>query len=170
METPVSEEWKYLHGRYFDLRHRVIANLLYQQERQSRLETREGVVKVLSLVSGTAALAKIANPAVVGVAASIIFIGTAASLVFSWGNKARDASKRSTEWAALENDIDHVGERNFTEQQVNEWLARCSSIESGEPAPNQALLNICSERATGILKGTFNGKRTPNWRPIIFIP
>lgn len=166
----MSEEWKYLHKRYFDLRHRVIANRLYQQEKQSRLETREGVVKVLSLVSGTAALAKIANPVVVGAAAIIIFIGTAASLVFSWGNKARDASKRSTEWASLEKDIDHVGERNFTEQQVNDWLSRCSSIESGEPAPNRALLNICSERTTRILNGTFNEKPTPSWHFIIFIP
>lgn len=166
----MSEEWKYLHGRYFDLRHRVISNRLYQQERQSRLESREGVVKVFSLASGTAALAKIADPMVVSVAASIIFIGTAASLVFSWGNKARDAAKRSTEWAALEKDIDHVGARNFTEQQVNEWLSSCSSIENGEPAPNRALFNICSERATRILRGTFNSKPTPGWHFIIFIP
>lgn len=104
------------------------------------METREGLVKVASLLAGSVALANVASPSVVRWAAAVIFCGTAASLVFAWGAKARDAARRSSDWAALERDIDSAGERHFTEVMLDAWTARCSEIEASEPKANERML------------------------------
>lgn len=161
----------YLWGRRCEIRLRVYSNRLYQQERQRIFEFREGLVKVASLAAGSVAIAKVAHPEQVQYSVAAIFIGTAASLVFGWGNKARDAAKRSTEWARLEQEIESAGERNFTESQLSEWAAKCSEIEHGEPAAHPGLwertyLQACKSLGHEPEKPS---SRLTRWRPAIIV-
>lgn len=161
-------EIEYLHNRHFNLRVRVLANLLYQQKRQSIFETREGFVKVASLAAGSVALTKVADPGAVNAMIAVIFVGTAGSLVFGWSTKAKDAAKRCSEWTGLQAEIDRVGERGYTEEQLCQWQASCTSIESGEPSPNTRLFGNCtSKAATALGSPGAKTKRMPWW---LFVP
>lgn len=148
-----NDQW----NRRQDLRIRALSNRRYQLERQRVMEWREGAVKVASLAAGSVAVTRIADAALIYSAVAVIFVGTSSSLVFGWGNKARDAAKRAAEWVAIDADIAEAGERDFTEQQLNSWEARCNRIESGEPAPNQVLLECCHQLACTALGRTASG-------------
>lgn len=146
-EHAANQDHEYLHGRRFDIRVQVRMNRHYQQRRQAAMELREGLVKVCSLIAGSVALANVTSPQIVQAAAAVVFAGTAGALVFGWGAKARDAAKRFVDWVALERDIDAKGERGFTEADLDAWQARCTDIESGEPAPNRRMLMQCHAAA-----------------------
>jgi hypothetical protein len=162
---------QYLWNRRCSLQQRALANRIYQQERQRIFEMREGVIKVISLLAGSLAFAKVANQEVVMWCAVAITLSSACSLVFGFGNKARDAAKRSSEWALMERDIEAAGERDFTESQLSEWAARCNSLEAGEPAAHPGLFERANARACEAM-GSKQGK--VGWwkmnRPAIFIP
>lgn len=130
---------------------RVVSNRLYQQSRQSIFEWREGVVKVASLIAGSVVFAKVADPVLVTWSVAVIFGGTAASLVFGWGSKARDAARRTAEWTQLESEVEAVGLRAYTEQQLNEWTSRINKIESGEPAQSKGLWARSYSKACEVL-------------------
>lgn len=134
------QEWSYLCGRRHQLVFKVQMNRLYQLRRQATMEWREGLVKVLSLAAGSVAFAKVSDPTVVQWAAAFIFCGTAASMVFGWGAKARDASRRASQWISLLRDIQGAGERTFTEAQLDAWTAQANELESTEPPANERLL------------------------------
>ena len=147
-------EWDYLHSRRCRVVLRALSNRLYQQDRARIMERREGLVKAASLVAGSFAFANVVDPAAVKVSAAVIFAGTALSLVFGWGNKARDSMKRVNDWVSLERDIEAAGERRFSEEQVDQWTARCNEIEAGEPASNERRFELAYLRACEALGQT----------------
>ena len=140
-------EYEYLFNRRCDVRQRVLANRIYYQERQRIFEFREGLIKVVSILAGSYAFAKVADSTIVGWCAIAITTSSAASLVFGFGTKARDSAKRSSEWAMLERDIELAGERHFTEDQLSQWASRCNEIEAGEPAAHPGLFERANHRA-----------------------
>lgn len=144
----------YLWQRRHDIKMRVVTNRLYQLRRSGLFDLREGIVKALSLVAGSVALSRTVPESAVHWCLVVICIGTSASLVFGWGQKSRDAARRATEWATLEQQIEAVGERGFTEEQLNTWAARANEIETTEPSPNHRLLEQCHDRACMVLGGT----------------
>ncbi len=169
IEMTQPSEADYLWQKRFDVLLRVRMNRIYQQRRQALMESREGFVKVSSLIAGSAAIAKVTSPEVIAACVAVIFSGTASALVFNWGNKGRDAARRVGEWTSLEREIELVGERDFTEAQVNQWTSRCNEIESSEPEPNKWLLEKAYVRACE----TLGAKPSPaETRPIFspFIP
>jgi hypothetical protein len=147
------ENHDYLWKRRHEVKVRALTNRLYYQERQRIFEWREGFIKAASILAGSVAFARIADPQIIQWCAVIITGGSTASLVFGYGNKARDSAKRSAEWAMLERDIELMGERDFTEKQINEWYARANELEAGEPAAHHILLERCYERAVEAVGG-----------------
>lgn len=144
---------EYLHHRRYKIKERALMNRMYYQERQRIFEWREGLIKAASIVAGSIAFSKVADPDVIKWCAIVITGGSTASLVFGYGNKARDSAKRSAEWTQLERDIEQVGEHGYTEEQLNQWFARANEIEAGEPAAHRILLEKCYERAAKALGG-----------------
>ncbi len=130
-----------------------LIDVLIYQERQRIFELREGIIKAASILASSIAFAKVADPYIIRLCAAFITGASTASLVFGYGNKARDSVKRSSEWALLERDIELVGERDFTEEQINQWFARANEMEAGEPAAHRILLERCYERAVEAFGG-----------------
>jgi hypothetical protein len=157
-ENPVPDalalEFEYLWKRRAALQLRTLMNRIYYQERQRIFETREGIIKVISILGGSLAFSRLAEPAMVQWCAAVITISSAASLVFGFGAKARDSAKRNSEWALLERDIELAGQRNFTEDDLSKWSARCNEIEAGEPAAHPGLMERCYQRACTALGQT----------------
>ena len=166
------EEYQYLWNKRYQLKVRVLANRIYQQERQRRFDFREGAVKAMSIIAGSVAFINIANQDLIKWCLFLITAFNVISLVFGYGAKARDGGKRAGDWTLLERDIDIVGERDFTEQQLNEWLGRCNEIEAGEPAAHQTLMEISTKRANNALGGEYELQLTcfQKVMPIICIP
>jgi hypothetical protein len=165
-------EFEYLSSRRSDIRLRALANRIYQQERQRIFELRDGLVKVVAIVAGSVGFANVADPAIIRWCACAITLTSAASLVFGFGSKARDSSKRAPEWALLERDMERAGERHFTEDQLNEWSARCNEIEAGEPAQHPVLWEECFQRACTALGSMPKASARLGWRrhlPIVFL-
>lgn len=156
-------DFDYLWGRRSDIQLRALTNRLYQQERQRIFELREGFIKAASIFASSVAFAKVTDVAVVQWCAALIAAGSICALVFGFGNKARDAAKRSTEWAQLERDIEAAGQRTFTEDQLAQWAAKANEIEAGEPAANRILLERCYLRACESLGATPEPKGLPWW-------
>lgn len=154
---------KYLWDRRCDVRLRALMNRIYYQERQRIFEFRDGFVKVVALLAGSVAFAKVADAQVIQYCAAAITVTSAGSLVFGFGNKARDSAKRSAEWALLERDIESAGERDYTEDQVNQWAARCNEIEASEPSAHPALLERSYQRACDAL-GSKPIEKSSFWR------
>ncbi|WP_367154678.1 hypothetical protein [Methylomonas sp. HYX-M1] len=167
-----TEERNYLWQRRYEIKLRALMNRMYYLERQRLFEFREGAIKALSIVAGSVALAKVADPDILQICAALITLGSTFSLVFGYGNKARESVKLATEWTQLERDIDSAGERTFTEAQLDQWQARCSEIEAGEPPAHKLLLNRCNERAVKALGGQSDYKLNFIERilPLVLVP
>lgn len=167
-----TDENDYLWKRRCEVKYRAQSNRLYQLERWRIMEWRENIIKVCSIFGGTVAFTEIASPTVRIWAGAMVAFANVMSLVFGYGAKARDASKRSAEWTLLERDIDAIGERDYTEEMVNDWAARCHSIELGEPVANKWLLHRCSESAALAMGGEAQQRTKPwheRWRVFYFI-
>ncbi|HEY4081353.1 MAG TPA: hypothetical protein VGM81_11685 [Burkholderiaceae bacterium] len=171
-DTPVGD-WKYLYERRSELLVHVLSNRFYQQERQRIFEAREGAVKVSSLVAGSVAFVRVADPQLLQICAAVLVVATSISLVFGWGAKARDAAKRCSDWIGLDRDIARTGERSFVEADLDEWKARCCELESSEPAPNHVLWEQSCSRACTALGRTPSKEGAPvlaMWRVPFLIP
>lgn len=144
---------------------------MYYQERQRIFDLREGLVKVFSILAGSAVFAKVVPSEVTPWFGIAITAASASSLVFGFGKKSRESEKRSADWALIERDIEARGEREFTEADLNKWAARCNEVEAGEPAPHPGLFERCNQRACESM-GSKPGK-VSFWRlhrPAFFIP
>jgi len=131
-------DFEYLWNRRVDIRLRVLTNRMYYQERQRIFDLREGMVKVVSILAGSATIAKIADPEIVQWCAVVITASSAASLVFGFGAKSRDSGKRSADWALIERDIEARGERSFDE---------VTNLRLASPP----LIQACSNVVTSVL-------------------
>lgn len=165
-------EFNYLWQRRHELKVRVLMNRMYYQERRRIFEWRECVVKAGSIIAGSVAFSNVMNPDVVKFCAAFIGMASIGSLVFSFGAKARDSAQRSAEWISLERSIDLLGERDFNDRDINQWMARAHEIESGEPAAHQRLLDQCYKRACQTLG--VSDEHHVHWfkryMPIVLVP
>jgi hypothetical protein len=152
------DQFKYLWTRRAAIQLRALMNRIYYQERQRIFETREGIIKVISILGGSLAFSQLMNSTQLHWCAALITVSSAASLVFGFGAKARDSAKRNSEWALLERDIELGGQRDFSESDLAKWAARCNEIEAGEPAAHPGLMEDCYQRACAALDQTPNSQ------------
>jgi hypothetical protein len=176
-EKPLDQDqWLYLWDRRASIRVRALMSRFYYQERQRIFETREGVVRAISILGGSLAFTKLfgadakwLNLDVQQWCAAIITATGAGSLVFGFGTKARDSAKRSAEWAMLERDIEMTGERDFTEADINKWAGRCNEIEASAPSLHPVLQEKCYLRACASLGNKPIGESSL-WRWRMYCP
>lgn len=158
----------YLWDLRFSALHQTIANKLYHQTRMSIFEQRERVVKLVALFGSGGALFT-PNP-ISWWLGLLTFIGVAASLAFHWPERSRSAAIRMAQYAAIQSDIERVGTRGFTEEQINRWKAQIAGIN--EPEPNRILWAKSVNEAAKAL-GTDEVLQLGFWQrtmPVIFVP
>lgn len=163
-------EFDYLWGRRSAIQLRALMCRYYYQERQRIFETREGIIRVIAILGGSVAFSKLFGEGAKLLTldlqqwcAALITATSAGSLVFGFGNKARDSAKRSAEWALLERDIELVGQRDFTEADINKWAGRCNEIDASAPAMHPRLKEECYLRACASMGSTPQGKADLSW-------
>jgi len=143
----------YLWERRFELQHRVLANLLYQQQRRHILDGRDKLAKLAALLASSIVFAQIAPLAdYFSVFAAVACAGGLAALVFGFAERAQDATNRQTQWAELNQQIEGTHWSKVDIATLERWSAKACAIETSEPAPNPAVLKACAVRATLVLK------------------
>jgi|GEM_PF-2511107 len=156
----------YLWERRFELQHRVLANLLYQQQRRHILDGRDKLAKLAALLASSIIFAQLA-PLVdyFSVFAAIACAGGLAALVFGFAERAQDATNRQAQWAELNQQIESLHWREVNTDILARWFAKACAIEASEPAPNAAVLETCAARATLVLnpQGANNKSGKPLW-------
>lgn len=138
-----SEEYEYLWNK----RHSVIARAeissLYHQKRERFFELCDKLGKAVSVIGGSAAVWKIKNNALVEYLAILITVTSTMSLVFGFSEKSKRHAELSRKYKAVIADIAGIGERNFTEDNINSWEEKIRVIEVEEPPALSALVRLC---------------------------
>lgn len=70
-------------------------------------------------------------------------ISTLPGLVLAWNDRARLHAELAQKYLIIEAEIALAGKRNFTEDQLNSWLARLITIEISEPPTLTVLIAYC---------------------------
>jgi hypothetical protein len=88
---------EYLWQKRYDIKVRALTNRICYQERGRLFEFREGFIKAASIVAGSVALARVAEPEIIQLCAAFITFTSTLSLAFGYGQKARESIKFSAE-------------------------------------------------------------------------
>ncbi|SOZ12099.1 hypothetical protein [Cupriavidus taiwanensis] len=114
---------------------------IYHQKRERFFDMCDSLTKAVSVIGGTAAVAKLAGADLMVIAGGLITITSTASLVLGYAKKARTHADLARAFAELESRI--VAKGVFDEAQANTYQAEILKIELNEPRSLGALVRIC---------------------------
>lgn len=136
----------YLWKKRDEILYRAELSCIYHQKRERFFELLDKCGKAISVIGGSAALAKFAGQDIVTVAAALITCTSALSLVFSFSDRSKKHAEFSRNYKALLAEIAATGERDFAESDLSKWESRILTIEGGEPPALTALVVICENQ------------------------
>ena len=116
------------------------------------------MIKLLSLIGGSAAVTRIATTDLIIAIGLTIAIANALGLVMAYADRSRKHAELACSFKKLEGEIVAAGERDFTEQDLNQWEAKLREIEVGEPPELSTLIRMCQNEqalARGDLKRVY---------------
>ncbi|MCA1860909.1 hypothetical protein LE191_12430 [Janthinobacterium sp. HSC-3S05] len=117
---------------------------LYHRKRERFFALCDRLSKASSLIAGTAAFSSlVATAEAKSVAGLFVAISTLPGLVLAWNDRARLHAELAQKYLIIEAEIALAGKRNFTEDQLNGWLARLITIEISEPPTLTVLIAYC---------------------------
>ena len=144
--TTDDEGADYLWKRRDVLFHRAQLSSLYHRSRERFFDVADRTSKFATLLSGSAALASITDDGVRVWLLVAVAITSALSLAFAFAERARRHADLATKWTLLEADMERAGEREFTDEMLNDWSARRAEIEATEPPHSRALVKMIQNR------------------------
>ena len=146
----MTEAEKHLFELRFQALHTALANRLYHQKCAAVFELRDRLARLAGLIGASAVFMTIASTETAKMWALLSFVGASASLIFRWSEKARLASEKMMQYAAIQTDIQRVGEWDYNVAEVNDWTAKLAAIT--EPAPSRILWDRACHSASLALK------------------
>ena len=137
---------------------RAELSTLYHRKLERVLSRTDRLIKLLSLIGGSAAIARVATTDVIVAIGLTIAIANGLGLVMAFADRSRKHAELASSFKLLEREIVAAGERDFTERDLNQWEASLREIEAGEPPDLSALVRICQNEqalARGDLKHVY---------------
>jgi hypothetical protein len=126
------------------VQYRAELSTLYHRKRERFFALCDRCSKALSLIAGTAAFSSLLPTAEAkAMAGLVVALATLPGLVMAWGDKARLHADLAQKFIAIEAEIVAAGKSNFTEDQLNTWLAKILAIEAAEPPTLGGLTAVC---------------------------
>lgn len=166
MSQSTLDESEYLWKARSDLLHRVEVSIRYHRKRERFFDWLDKWAKAIAIIGGSAALADIGGREVVQWAAAIIALTSTFSLVFAFSEKARLHADLAAQYGLLESSILRKGEREFRDDDLNEWSAKVRMIEMREPPILPTLARLCDEENRKA-RGHSAGSPIPTYRRLI---
>lgn len=133
----------YLWKRREDLLYRVQLSALYHRKRERFLAFWDRAITAVAIIGGSAAFASLGGASFVKIAAGIVAVTSTVGLVFGLAERSRRHSDLARQFLDLEARILRQGERDFTEDQLNQWDADRAQIETAEPPALGVLIVAC---------------------------
>lgn len=130
----------YLWKTRFDILYQVRLSALYHKKRESFYDLCDKLTKLAVIIGGSAVVANTDYTAEIGIA---VAIAGALSLVFDYGVKARNHAQLAHDYGLIEVAVEKTGERDFTENDLNQWRGNLTSLESKEPPTLTNLVKVC---------------------------
>jgi hypothetical protein len=152
----VEQEW--LWEKREKLLLRAELSTVYHRKLERALSRSDRLIKLLSLIGGSAAITRVATTDLIIAIGLMIAIANALGLVMAFADRSRKHAELACSFKKLEREIVAAGERDFTERDVNQWEAELREIEIGEPPELSALIRICQNEqalARGDLKHVY---------------
>jgi len=165
-------ELDYLWERRDALLHRAELSTRYHRKRERFFALLDKWDKIFTLLFGSAAFVQIISFDKYPLLAFPFVTFAIASLVFDFSENTRKHSDLASHFKMLESAIEAVGQRDFTETDLNTWSARICEIESGEPAIYNLLVRICQNEIARAKGKKADVTAIPFWRAGLanFIP
>lgn len=136
-------QFEYLWKRRDNVLYKARMSSLYHGKRERFLDLCDKLGKAVAVIGSSAALWKIANPAVLAWVLVPVAAWSALSLVFSLSDRAKRHAELGRQWRELVARIEARGERDFSEADINTWTSEAMSLESAEPPVLGALVAEC---------------------------
>jgi len=136
---------------------------LYHQKRERFFELLDKLSKAASLIGGSAALWKIADPEVVQGIAMFIAVTSALSLVFSFSDRSRRHAELVSAFRLIIAEIAAKGKRHATEEDINSWHGKIRTLEAKEPPALAALVTLCQNELALAAEQPHNVHPQPVW-------
>ncbi len=143
MSDPDSD---YLWKRRDSVLYKARMSSLYHGKRERFLDLADKLGKAIAVIGSSAALWKIANPAILAWVLVPVAAWSALSLVFSLSDRAKRHAELGRQWRELIASIEARGEREFTERDVSKWTADAANLEAAEPPALAALVTQCQNQ------------------------
>lgn len=136
-------QWK----RFSDMRYRVELSILYHRKRERFFELLDKLGKAVSVIGGSAALWKLADPQVVMWSAAAVACTSTLSLVMAFSDRARKHSELARGHGAMLAAMTAAGQYAFEDAaNLDRWEAQLYELEAGEPPVLTALMIICENQ------------------------
>lgn len=143
-----SQEYKdYLWEQRLYVLEKAETSTLYHRKRERFFALCDRLSKAGSLIAGSAAFSSLlATAQEKSIAGLFVAISTLPGLVFAWNDKARLHSELAQKFLLIEAEIAAIGKSKFTEDHLNDWLARLITIEISEPPTLTVLIAYCTNQ------------------------
>lgn len=142
--TGDSDESDFLWNERLYVQYRAELSTLYHRKRERFFALCDRCSKAASLIAGTAAFSSLLPSADAKAWAGVVVAAaTMPGLVMAWNDRARLHGELAQKFLAVEAEIVSKGKRDFTEADLNTWLAKLLAIEAGEPPTLGGLVAVC---------------------------
>ena len=126
------------------VQYRAELSTLYHRKRERFFALCDRSSKAASLIAGTAAFSSLLPSAEAKAwAGAVVAAATMPGLVMAWNDRARLHGELAQKFLAVEAEIVAKGKRDFTESDLNTWLAKLLAIEASEPPTLGGLTAVC---------------------------
>ncbi|MQA38629.1 hypothetical protein [Rugamonas aquatica] len=126
------------------VQYRAELSTLYHRKRERFFALCDRCSKAASLIAGTAAFSSLLPTAEAKAWAGVVVAAsTMPGLVMAWNDRARLHGELAQKFLAVEAEIVAKGKRDFTESDLNTWLAKILAIEASEPPTLGGLTAVC---------------------------
>lgn len=139
-----SDESDFLWNERLYVQYRAELSTLYHRKRERFFALCDRCSKAASLIAGTAAFSSLLPSADAKAWAGVVVAAaTMPGLVMAWNDRARLHGELAQKYLAVEAEIVAKGKRDFTEADLNIWLAKLLAIEAAEPPTLGGLVAVC---------------------------
>ena len=139
----VNNDFEYIWAERHSVLYRVELSVLYHLRRERFFDLSDKLAKVMSVIGGSAVIARVLPPNALTIVAVLITASSAVSLVFGLSDKAKRHSELAKNFRRLEGEIHGKGAKTFTDADVAVWNGKIRELEANEPASLSTLVILC---------------------------
>lgn len=142
-QTEAVADGAYLWGKRHSALYGCALSSRYHRSRERFFDYLDRAANAAALIGGSAAFASASDADLVRAASAFVTFAAIISLVFAFAAKARRHASMAEQYKRIEADILRIGDFDYTEEQVNSWLARIAETEATEAPTLRTLVSLC---------------------------